>query len=102
MCQLTDFVQLIILYFCVYVGVKPGGIGIGSRKRQRPASFPMNTSTRHTCPVINCGRVYDNASLLDGHLKRYSFSVYFHVGAIPFEPFLELKYGIFCIKISYV
>lgn len=32
----------------------------------------MNTAARRTCPVINCGRAYDNASLLDGHLKRYT------------------------------
>lgn len=80
-------------------GIKPGGIHTGSRKRHRPDSFPMNTSARHTCPVINCGRVYENASLLDGHLKRYSFSPHFSCCAISFATFeqqtLEHKYFIF-------
>lgn len=61
---------LTLLYLCVYLGVKPGVISARSGGRRRSAPFPINSSTRHTCPVINCGRVYDNASLLDGHLKR--------------------------------
>nr|XP_046257662.1 E3 SUMO-protein ligase ZNF451 [Scatophagus argus]XP_046257663.1 E3 SUMO-protein ligase ZNF451 [Scatophagus argus] len=64
-------------------GVKPGGISAGSARRHRPASFSRSTSTRHTCPVINCGRVYDNASLLDGHLKRFDHS--------PCDPTINLK-----------
>lgn len=76
-------------------GIKPGGIHTGSRKRHRPDSFPMNTSARHTCPVINCGRVYENASLLDGHLKRYSLPPHFSCCAISYETFLEHKYSIF-------
>lgn len=52
-----------------YLGLGPGA-GFERRRRRRPASSPVNRSTRHTCPVINCGRVYDNASLLEGHLKR--------------------------------
>lgn len=55
---------------CVSSGVKPGVISAGFGRRHGPVSFPMNSSTRHTCPVINCGRVYENASLLEGHLKR--------------------------------
>lgn len=64
-------------------GIKPGGLHSGSRKRQRQASFPMNTAARRTCPVVNCGRVYDNASLLDGHLKRFDHS--------PCDPTIHLK-----------
>lgn len=67
-CWLT--VQLIILCLYVYWGLQPGVISAGSGWRRRPVSFPRNTSTKHTCPVIDCGRVYENASLLDGHLKR--------------------------------
>lgn len=44
--------------------------GAGSRRRQRSTSFPVKAAFKHTCPVVNCGRVFDNASLLDGHLKR--------------------------------
>ncbi|XP_053188773.1 E3 SUMO-protein ligase ZNF451 isoform X2 [Scomber japonicus] len=64
-------------------GLKPGVISAGSGRRHRPASFPTNTSTKHTCPVINCGRVYDHASLLDGHLKRFDHS--------PCDPTINLK-----------
>uniref|UniRef100_A0A1A7XPP5 Zinc finger protein 451 n=1 Tax=Iconisemion striatum TaxID=60296 RepID=A0A1A7XPP5_9TELE len=55
-------------------GLKPGGIGAGSGRRPSAADFSRNPSTRHTCPVINCGRVYDNISLLGGHLKRFDHS----------------------------
>ncbi|XP_076599915.1 E3 SUMO-protein ligase ZNF451 [Chaetodon auriga] len=64
-------------------GVRPGVVSAGSGGRHRSAPFPRNTSTRHTCPVINCGRVYDNASLLDGHLKRFDHS--------PCDPTISLK-----------
>ncbi|XP_056250889.1 E3 SUMO-protein ligase ZNF451 isoform X2 [Seriola aureovittata] len=64
-------------------GLQPGMIGAGSGRRHRPASFPINSSTRHTCPVISCGRIYDNASLLDGHLKRFDHS--------PCDPAINLK-----------
>ncbi|XP_018545401.1 E3 SUMO-protein ligase ZNF451 isoform X1 [Lates calcarifer] len=64
-------------------GLQPGVIGVGSGRRRRPASFPIKSSTRHTCPVINCGRIYDNASLLDGHLKRFDHS--------PCDPTIHLK-----------
>lgn len=64
-------------------GLKPGVISAGSGRRHRPAPFPLNTSTKHTCPVINCGRVYDHASLLDGHLKRFDHS--------PCDPTVNLK-----------
>nr|XP_040033774.1 E3 SUMO-protein ligase ZNF451 isoform X2 [Gasterosteus aculeatus aculeatus]XP_040033775.1 E3 SUMO-protein ligase ZNF451 isoform X2 [Gasterosteus aculeatus aculeatus] len=62
---------------CVDMWLKMPGLGPGAgfeRRRRRPASSPVNRSTRHTCPVINCGRVYDNASLLEGHLKRFDHS----------------------------
>lgn len=49
--------------------------GAGSRKRQRAAAFPANAAGKHACPVVNCGRVFDNTSLLDGHLKRQSFEL---------------------------
>ncbi|XP_068423336.1 E3 SUMO-protein ligase ZNF451 isoform X2 [Clinocottus analis] len=64
-------------------GIKPGAITTGFGRRQRPASFPRNHSTRHTCPVVNCGRVYDNAPLLEGHLKRFDHS--------PCDPTINLK-----------
>ncbi|XP_029031820.1 E3 SUMO-protein ligase ZNF451 [Betta splendens] len=64
-------------------GPQPGMLGAGSGRRHRPSSFPANSSTRQTCPVINCGRVYDNASLLDGHLKRFDHS--------PCDPSINLK-----------
>ncbi|KAM9344840.1 E3 SUMO-protein ligase ZNF451 [Symphorus nematophorus] len=64
-------------------GVKPGVISSGFGRRQRPAPFPRNRPTSHTCPVINCGRVYENASLLDGHLKRFDHS--------PCDPTINLK-----------
>ncbi|XP_061645435.1 E3 SUMO-protein ligase ZNF451 isoform X2 [Phyllopteryx taeniolatus] len=63
-------------------GLRPGAISSGSIRRRRPV-FPMNPSTKHTCPVINCGRVYDNVSLLDGHLKRFDHS--------PCDPTISLK-----------
>ncbi|XP_037321388.2 E3 SUMO-protein ligase ZNF451 isoform X2 [Pungitius pungitius] len=65
---------------CVDMWLKMPGLGPGAfnpgfgRRRKRPASSPVNHSTQHTCPVINCGRVYDNASLLEGHLKRFDHS----------------------------
>lgn len=65
-------------------GLQPGVISTGSGRRHR-ASFPRSNSTRHTCPVINCGRIYDNASLLDGHLKRFDHS--------PCDPTINLKGG---------
>ncbi|CAN9499904.1 unnamed protein product [Ophioblennius macclurei] len=64
-------------------GVKPGAISAGSGRRQRPAFIPRNSSLSHTCPVINCGRVYENASLLEGHLKRFDHS--------PCDPAISLK-----------
>ncbi|KAK9541669.1 hypothetical protein VZT92_001695 [Zoarces viviparus] len=64
-------------------GVKPGMISSGFTRRNGPTSFPRNSSTRQTCPVINCGRVYDNASLLEGHLKRFDHS--------PCDPTINLK-----------
>ncbi|KAI3363127.1 hypothetical protein L3Q82_011779 [Scortum barcoo] len=64
-------------------GPQPGMISAGFGRKRRSATFPRNTSTRHTCPVINCGRVYENASLLDGHLKRFDHS--------PCDPAIHLK-----------
>ncbi|XP_024153638.1 E3 SUMO-protein ligase ZNF451 isoform X1 [Oryzias melastigma] len=64
-------------------GVKPGVVSAGSGRKLPSASFPRNNFTRQTCPVINCGRVYDNASLLDGHLKRFDHS--------PCDPEISLR-----------
>ncbi|XP_054655081.1 E3 SUMO-protein ligase ZNF451 isoform X2 [Dunckerocampus dactyliophorus] len=65
-------------------GLQPGVISSGSgRRRHRQSAFPMNPSIKHTCPVINCGRVFDNVSLLDGHLKRFDHS--------PCDPTITLK-----------
>ncbi|XP_047459935.1 E3 SUMO-protein ligase ZNF451 [Mugil cephalus] len=64
-------------------GLQPGLISAGFGRRRERAPFPRNTSTRHTCPVINCGRVFDNTSLLDGHLKRFDHS--------PCDPTINLK-----------
>ncbi|XP_034041183.1 E3 SUMO-protein ligase ZNF451 isoform X2 [Thalassophryne amazonica] len=64
-------------------GLQPGVISAGSGRRRRPAILPRNSLTKHTCPVINCDRVYDNPSLLDGHLKRFDHS--------PCDPTISLK-----------
>ncbi|XP_068183154.1 E3 SUMO-protein ligase ZNF451 isoform X2 [Antennarius striatus] len=61
-------------------GVKPGGVSSGFR---RQVFLPGKSSTRHTCPVISCGRVFDNVPLLDGHLKRFDHS--------PCDPTISLK-----------
>ncbi|XP_057704269.1 E3 SUMO-protein ligase ZNF451 [Corythoichthys intestinalis] len=70
---------------CVDMWLKmpdPAVGSFGSGRRRRPV-FPMNSSTLHTCPVINCSRVYENVSLLDGHLKRFDHS--------PCDPTTSLK-----------
>ncbi|TKS85460.1 E3 SUMO-protein ligase ZNF451 [Collichthys lucidus] len=64
-------------------GVQPGTISGGFGRKRRSAPFPIKSSTKHTCPVINCGRVYENASLLEGHLKRFDHS--------PCDPTIKLK-----------
>ncbi|KAM4729362.1 E3 SUMO-protein ligase ZNF451 isoform 2-T2 [Anableps anableps] len=64
-------------------GLKPGVISGGSGRRRIHAAFPRSSSTGHTCPVINCGRVYENVSLLDGHLKRFDHS--------PCDPAIHLR-----------
>ncbi|XP_028280062.1 E3 SUMO-protein ligase ZNF451 isoform X2 [Parambassis ranga] len=64
-------------------GLQPGVISSGSGRRRRQSSFPSHSLSRHTCPVINCDRVYENASLLDGHLKRFDHS--------PCDPSISLK-----------
>ncbi|KAM4607772.1 E3 SUMO-protein ligase ZNF451 isoform 2-T2 [Polymixia lowei] len=64
-------------------GLRPGVINAGAGRRQRLMSFPSNSSSKHTCPVVNCGRVYDNVPLLDGHLKRFDHS--------PCDPSISLK-----------
>ncbi|XP_041645870.1 E3 SUMO-protein ligase ZNF451 [Cheilinus undulatus] len=66
-------------------GVKPGMIstGFNFRRRHREPTFPRESSTKHSCPVINCGRVFDNVSLLGGHLKRFDHS--------PCDPTITLK-----------
>ncbi|XP_055008186.1 E3 SUMO-protein ligase ZNF451 [Boleophthalmus pectinirostris] len=64
-------------------GAKPGVIGAGFRRRQMSAPFPRINPTKQTCPVINCDRTYENASLLAGHLKRFDHS--------PCDPTIHLK-----------
>ncbi|XP_056903244.1 E3 SUMO-protein ligase ZNF451 isoform X1 [Takifugu flavidus] len=68
---------------CVDMWLKMPAFGAGSRKRQRTASFPVSTASKHTCPVVNCGRVFDNTPLLEGHLKRFDHS--------PCDPTINLK-----------
>ncbi|KAI7805582.1 E3 SUMO-protein ligase ZNF451-like isoform X3 [Triplophysa rosa] len=63
-------------------GLKPGFINSGSHWRRRSAPAPVRISPQ-TCPVINCGRVYDNVPLLEGHLKRFDHS--------PCDPTITLK-----------
>ncbi|KAK5853909.1 hypothetical protein PBY51_015025 [Eleginops maclovinus] len=62
---------------------KPGVIHSGFGWRNRRVPIPGNISNRQTCPVINCSRVYDNLSLLDGHLKRFDHS--------PCDPTIHVK-----------
>uniref|UniRef100_A0A3B5LX38 C2H2-type domain-containing protein n=1 Tax=Xiphophorus couchianus TaxID=32473 RepID=A0A3B5LX38_9TELE len=64
-------------------GPKPGVISAGSGSRRAHAAFPRSSSAGHTCPVIDCGRVYENISLLDGHLKRFDHS--------PCDPTIHLR-----------
>ncbi|XP_028324385.1 E3 SUMO-protein ligase ZNF451 isoform X2 [Gouania willdenowi] len=65
-------------------GVQPGVIsGRSGGRRQRSTFVSINSSTRHTCPVVSCGRVYDSVMLLDGHLKRFDHS--------PCDPTIHLK-----------
>ncbi|XP_076141501.1 E3 SUMO-protein ligase ZNF451 isoform X1 [Alosa pseudoharengus] len=65
-------------------GVKPGVItsGMGWR-RQSAASASMFKASPQTCPVVNCGRVYENKALLEGHLIRFDHS--------PCDPSIFLK-----------
>ncbi|KAI4900987.1 hypothetical protein NFI96_032984, partial [Prochilodus magdalenae] len=64
-------------------GLKPGVINTGTSWRRRSAPAPLFRPTPQTCPVINCGRVYDNVPLLEGHLKRFDHS--------PCDPTITLK-----------
>lgn len=61
--------QVSYFIFCFCSGLKPGVINSGSHWRRRSAPAPVRISPQ-TCPVINCGRIYDNVPLLEGHLKR--------------------------------
>ncbi|KAJ3610727.1 hypothetical protein NHX12_022818 [Muraenolepis orangiensis] len=63
-------------------GVRPGGVSAG-RGRRIQTSFPSGSSSRHACPVINCGKVFDNVPLMEGHLKRFDHS--------PCDPTINLK-----------
>ncbi|CAL8257412.1 unnamed protein product [Lota lota] len=63
-------------------GVRPGVVNAG-RGRHHRGSFPSGSSSRHTCPVINCGKVFDNIPLMEGHLKRFDHS--------PCDPSINLK-----------
>ncbi|XP_066535870.1 E3 SUMO-protein ligase ZNF451 isoform X2 [Hoplias malabaricus] len=64
-------------------GLKPGVINTGTSWRRRSAPVSSFRSSPQTCPVINCGRVYDNVLLLEGHLKRFDHS--------PCDPTITLK-----------
>uniref|UniRef100_A0AAY4DYC8 C2H2-type domain-containing protein n=1 Tax=Denticeps clupeoides TaxID=299321 RepID=A0AAY4DYC8_9TELE len=64
-------------------GPRPGGIYSGAGWRRRSAPPESLNSSPKTCPVLNCGRVYDNAPLLEGHLKRFDHS--------PCDPTIRLK-----------
>ncbi|XP_012672539.2 E3 SUMO-protein ligase ZNF451 isoform X2 [Clupea harengus] len=65
-------------------GVKPGVINSGTGwRRQSAASAAMFKSSPQTCPVVNCGRVYENKALLEGHLIRFDHS--------PCDPNISLK-----------
>ncbi|XP_018604740.2 E3 SUMO-protein ligase ZNF451 isoform X2 [Scleropages formosus] len=56
-------------------GLKPGVLNSGAKwGRRRPSPHPIPQDKAHTCPVINCGRVYDSVPLLEGHLKRFDHS----------------------------
>ncbi|XP_077470250.1 E3 SUMO-protein ligase ZNF451 [Stigmatopora argus] len=70
---------------CVDMWLKMPGPAVGSfgSGRRHRTVFPRNSSTPHTCPVINCSRVYENVSLLGGHLKRFDHS--------PCDPTISLK-----------
>nr|XP_057915015.1 E3 SUMO-protein ligase ZNF451 [Doryrhamphus excisus]XP_057915016.1 E3 SUMO-protein ligase ZNF451 [Doryrhamphus excisus]XP_057915017.1 E3 SUMO-protein ligase ZNF451 [Doryrhamphus excisus]XP_057915018.1 E3 SUMO-protein ligase ZNF451 [Doryrhamphus excisus] len=74
---------------CVDAWLKMPGLQFGvnnsgsGRRRRRQSAFPLNPSVKHTCPVINCGRVFENVFLLDGHLKRFDHS--------PCDPTISLK-----------
>ncbi|XP_061084183.1 E3 SUMO-protein ligase ZNF451 isoform X1 [Conger conger] len=65
-------------------GAKPGSVHTGFRSR-RSAPFPSDRPqpSSHTCPVINCGRVFEGVLLLEGHLKRFDHS--------PCDPTIKLK-----------
>ncbi|XP_042592020.1 E3 SUMO-protein ligase ZNF451-like isoform X1 [Cyprinus carpio] len=64
-------------------GLQPGTVSSArSLWRRRPAPAAAQCSPR-TCPVINCGRVYDNVPLLEGHLKRFDHS--------PCDPTITLR-----------
>ncbi|KAJ8359997.1 hypothetical protein SKAU_G00165220 [Synaphobranchus kaupii] len=65
-------------------GLRPGAVHTGFRRRRAgpcPTDHPQ-ASTR-TCPVANCGRVFDSVLLLEGHLKRFDHS--------PCDPSVLLK-----------
>ncbi|XP_030627726.1 E3 SUMO-protein ligase ZNF451 [Chanos chanos] len=64
-------------------GLKPGVINTGTSWRRRSAPSGSLRASPQTCPVINCGRVYDNVALLEGHLKRFDHS--------PCDPGIMLK-----------
>ncbi|KAI1894731.1 hypothetical protein AGOR_G00118770 [Albula goreensis] len=66
-------------------GLRPGTLHTGFRKGRRSAPHPTmpSSSSAHTCPVINCSRVFDSVPLLEGHLKRFDHS--------PCDPTILLK-----------
>ncbi|KAL0964649.1 hypothetical protein UPYG_G00327020 [Umbra pygmaea] len=68
---------------CVDLWLKMPGVSSGSNWRCRSLTQPISRLATHTCPVTNCGRIYDSAPLLDGHLKRFDHS--------PCDPTIYLK-----------
>ena len=63
-------VVLLLFYHCLDAGVRPGVVNAGRGRPQR-GSFPTGSTSRHTCPVVNCGKVFENIPLIEGHLKRW-------------------------------
>ncbi|TRY65233.1 hypothetical protein DNTS_014047 [Danionella cerebrum] len=72
-------------------GLKPGSISAGSLWRQQRMVPAEARSTPQMCPVINCRRRFDNAALLQGHLKRFDHS--------PCDPSITLR-GVLELGIS--
>lgn len=82
-------------------GLKPGFINSGSHWRRRSAPTPVRISPQ-TCPVINCGRVYDNVPLLEGHLKRCSMFITLQRSKCYFQNLLGLFFYLKFLSIGLI